>query len=198
MTNNWLPFFCTYFRYRIPPNFREVVYTSGIRFGGSKEWEFCWKKYKNSKIPSEQRLLLESLSSTKDPWLINRLLNYSLDRAMIKPQDTVQVLTDLSRNPEGRLLVWRFVRSNWPKILSLFGQGSFSMDAIISGVTYHFTSIFDYQEVDSFFNQVSVGSGSEAVKQSLERIRSNIYYKKNVEWQIIKWLEARRYSYRSF
>ena len=186
------------YRSKIPPNFREVVYTSGIRFGGAKEWEYCWKRYKNSKIPSEQRLLLESLSATKDPWLINRLLNYSLDRAMIKPQDTVQVLTDIARNPEGRWLVWRFIRANWPKILSLFGQGSFSMDAIISGTTYHFSTSFDFVEVSKFFRKVSVGSGSEAVKQSLERIRANIYWKQNVEWQVIKWLENRRASYRSF
>ena len=133
------------------------VYSSGVRFGGSKEWEFCWKKYKTSKIPSEQRLLLDALTSTRNPWLLNRLLNYSMDRERIKPQDTVQVLTNMARNPDARLLAWRFVRENWNKILSLFGEGSFSMDSIISGITFHFSHEFDLTEVSQFFSRVKVG-----------------------------------------
>jgi len=177
--------------YRIAPNFREVVYTTGVRFGGSREWDFCWKKYTTSKVPSEQRLLLDALGSTRNPWLLGRLLNFSLDRDKIKPQDTVQVITNVARNPEGRLLAWRFVRENWSKILSMFGQGSFSMDSVISGVTYHFSREFDYDEVSAFFSRVNVGSGSEAVKQSLERIRRNIYWKQYVEEQVINWLQKR-------
>ena len=176
-------------RFRIQPNFREVVYSTGVRFGNSKDWDFCWKKYKTSKIPSEQRLLLDALSSTRNPWLLSRLLNFSLDRDKIKPQDTVQVITDVARNPDGRLLSWRFVRENWPKILSMFGEGSFSMDSIISGVTYHFSKQFDYDEVNAFFSHVPLGSGKEAVKQSLERIRGNIYWKKYVEDQVVNWLQ---------
>ena len=183
-------------RFRIVPNFREVVYTTGVRFGGSKEWDFCWKRYRSSKVPSEQRLLLDALSSTRDPWLLQRLLNYSLERDKIKPQDTVQVLTDVARNPDGRLIVWRFVRTNWARILTTFGQGSFSMDSIISGITFHFSNEFDYHEVQSFFSKVNVGSGSEAVKQSLERIRANIYWKQYVEAQVINWLQNQ--SYRTY
>jgi len=176
-------------RYRIQPNFREVVYTAGVRFGSSKEWDFCWKRYKTSKIPSEQSLLLNVLSSTRNPWLLIRLLNYSLDRDKIRPQDTVQVITEVARNPDGRLLAWRFVRENWGTILSMFGDGSFSMDSIITGVTYYFSSQFDYDEVASFFAKVPQGSGAEAVKQSLERIKGNIYWKKYVEDQVVNWLQ---------
>ena len=182
-------------RHRVPANFREVVYSSGVRFGGSKEWEFCWKKYKNSKIPSEQRLLLDALTSTRNVWLLNRLLNYSIDKERIKPQDTAQVLVNMARNSEARLLVWRFVRENWTKILSLFGEGSFTMDNIISGVTFHFSREFDLNEVTSFFAKVRTGSGKEAVKQSIERIRANIYWKKYVEDQVVNWLQRRNFRY---
>ena len=182
-------------RHRVPANFKEVVYSAGVRFGGSKEWEFCWKKYKSSKIASEQRLLLDALTSTRSPWLLTRLLNYSVDKERIKPQDTVQVLTNMAQNPDARLLAWRFVRENWNKILSLFGEGSFSMDSIISGVTFHFSRDFDLEEVTSFFAKVNVGSGREAVKQSLERIRGNIYWKKYVEEQVVAWLQRRNLRY---
>jgi len=179
--------------YRVAPNFRDVVYTAGVRFGNSREWEFCWKKYKSSRIPSEQRLLLSSLSATRNPWLLDKLLNNALDRDKIKPQDTVQVITDVARNPAGRLLVWRFVRANWDKVLNLFGGGSFSIDSIVSETSWHFSREFDHHEVAQFFKSVDVGSGQQAVHQSLERIRANIYWKTHIEQHVVKWLQKVTY-----
>lgn len=172
----------------IPPNIREVVYATGVRYGGMKEWGYCWEKYKNSTVPSEKRLLLNALGSTQNLWLLSQFLNYSLDRSKIKPQDTVTVISYVSRNSLGRTLVWKFIRENWPTILSLFGQGSFSMDSIISETTWYFSSQFEYEEAKNFFGSVGVGSGMQAVNQSLERIRGNIYWKDHVEPQIISWL----------
>lgn len=179
--------------YKVAPNFRYVVYATGVRYGTSREWDFCWKKYKNSRIPSEQRLLLSALAATRNPWLLERLLGYALDREKIKPQDTVQVITDVARNAAGRLLVWRFVRANWDKVLELFGQGSFSMDSIISETSWHFSREFDYQEVSQFFKSVGVGPGQQAVHQSLERIRANIYWKTHIEQHVVKWLQKVTY-----
>jgi aminopeptidase N len=173
----------------IPPNLREAVYSTGIRFGGHDEWEFCWNRYKSSRFPSEQRLMLKALSSTRSLWLLNRYLNYSLDKDKIRTQDTAQVISDVARNPSVRLLSWRFVRDNWATIFARFGQGSFSIDAIISQTTWGFSRPFDYEEVDTFFRSVSVGSGSQAVRQSLERIRANIHWKTHVEDQVVDWLQ---------
>lgn len=178
-------------RVRVPPTLREVVYTTGVKYGSAKEWDGMWLRYRSSRIPSEQRILLTALSSTRSLWLLQRLLSYSLDKEQIKPQDTVQVITDVARNPDGRLLAWRFVRANWKKILASFGQGSFSMDSIISGVTFHFSRPFDQNEVATFFASVDTGSGSQAVKQSLQRIQGNIYCKKYVEHQVINWLKRK-------
>ncbi|RWS08189.1 Aminopeptidase N precursor-like protein [Dinothrombium tinctorium] len=174
---------------KLSPNLRQVVYTTGVRYGGIKEWEFCWNKYTTSKVPSDQRILLKALSQTRVPWLLHKLLNLSLNKDEIKRQDTVQVITDVAHNPIGKLLAWRFVRENWNTILSLFGQGSFSMDSIITDLTWHFSTPFDLKEVDEFFKRVEVGSGALAKKQSLERIRANIYWKSNVEHKVVEWLK---------
>ncbi|KAI1290187.1 Glutamyl aminopeptidase [Halotydeus destructor] len=180
--------------YRVSPNFRETVYMSGIKFGNIRDWEFCWKKYKNSKIASEKRLLLSALAATKSNYLLERLLQYSLDKDKIRAQDTVQVITEVSKNPAGKLVAWRFVRSNWATILELFGQGSFSMDSVITETSWFFSDHFDYQEVSNFFANVQTGSGQQAVRQVLERIRSNIYWKEHIEQQVVRWLQ--RVTYR--
>jgi len=49
-----------------------VVLCSGIKYGGAKEWEFCWEQYNKSRVPSEKKLLLKVLGVASDPWLLQR------------------------------------------------------------------------------------------------------------------------------
>ncbi|KFM72821.1 Aminopeptidase N, partial [Stegodyphus mimosarum] len=70
-----------------------------------------------------------------------------------------------------------------------FGQGSFSMDMIISEAISHFSSKFDYDEVKNFFSGVEVGPGMQSLQQSLERIRANIRWRENTEASVIQWLQ---------
>nr|AMO02529.1 aminopeptidase N5 [Tityus serrulatus] len=174
---------------KVQPDLRSVVYTVGVKFGTQEEWDFCWKKYQESQIPSEKRLLLNALGNTRDIWQLSQYLNYSLNRDKIRPQDTISVLATVSHNPAGRLLAWRFVRENWATLLDMFGQGSFSMDVIISEVISHFSTRFDYNEIKAFFDKVDVGVGARALNQSLERIRANIYWRENIEASVIQWLQ---------
>ena len=174
---------------KIPVNLREVVYNTGVQYGGHKEWTHVWNKYLNTTIPSEKKLLLGALGSTRNAYLLAKYLNSSLDKNQIKTQDTVHVITVVSHNPIGRDMVWRFVRENWHQIIKLFGEGSFSMDSIITETVWHFSTRFELKEVDDFFRSVSVGSGQQAVEQCLEKIRANIFWKDNIEKSVIQWLE---------
>lgn len=45
-------------------------------------------------------------------------------------------------------------------------------------------------QVESFFGQVDLKSGRVALEQALERIRSNIFWKDDLESQLNAWLEA--------
>ncbi|XP_035223486.1 endoplasmic reticulum aminopeptidase 1-like isoform X2 [Stegodyphus dumicola] len=174
---------------KVPPNLRNVVYAAGVKYGSKEEWQFCWKQYQETQVPSEKRLLLTALGNTQDMWQLSQYLNYSLDKNKIRPQDTTLVIAVAARNPVGRLLTWRFVRMNWPQLLETFGQGSFSMDMIISEAISHFSSKFDYDEVKNFFSGVEVGPGMQSLQQSLERIRANIRWRENTEASVIQWLQ---------
>lgn len=44
----------------------------GIKYGGVKEWQYCWDHYKNTGIPSERKLLLRVLGVASDPWILQR------------------------------------------------------------------------------------------------------------------------------
>ncbi|KAG8193296.1 hypothetical protein JTE90_003783 [Oedothorax gibbosus] len=179
---------------RVAPNLRSVVYSSGVKFGGKEEWQFCWKQYQKTQVPSEKRLLLQALGYTQDMWQLSQYLNYSLDRDKVKPQDTALVIAMAARNPIGRLLTWRFVRMNWSLFLEMFGPGSFSMDMILGESVSHFSSKFDYDEVRNYFSGRNVGTGTQSLQQSLERIRANIRWRENTEASVIQWLQHNVYN----
>ncbi|XP_049864292.1 endoplasmic reticulum aminopeptidase 1-like isoform X3 [Schistocerca gregaria] len=173
----------------IPPNLREVVYVAGIKYGGVKEWQYCWHKYNSTGVPSERKLLLKALGVASDPWILQRFLIQSLDRNLVRPQDIKVVLAVVAANPEGRLLAWRHLKAHWDLMRATFGNGTFTLGSLISAVTSHFATEYDYQEVSQFFSDMNVGSGSRSLMQSLETIQLNIHWVKNNEDDIYSWLK---------
>lgn len=83
------------------------------------------------------------------------------------------------RNPPGPWLLSR-----------RFKETTFSLDNILSELLRRFKTKYDYREVESFFGQVDLKSGRVALEQALERIRSNIFWKEDLEPQLSVWLEA--------
>ncbi|KAF6199081.1 hypothetical protein GE061_007106, partial [Apolygus lucorum] len=133
---------------RIPPNLREAIYSAGIKYGGVKEWQFCWNKYNTTRVPSERKLLLRVLGVASDPWILQRYLLATLDRDKIRPQDIKTVMSTVASNPEGgSLLAWRHLKAHWLGLQGLFGNGTFTMGSLISATTSHFSTDYDYKEV---------------------------------------------------
>lgn len=176
-------------RQRLPPNLREVVYASGVKYGGMKEWQYCWDQYNKTVVPSEKKILLKAMGVAMDPWILIQYLGASLDRERIRPQDVRTVLSVVASNPYGRLLAWRHLRAHWDFLQNLFGHGSMTMSNLISSVVAHFATDFDYNEVYSFFHQLDVGSASRALQQSLETIQLNAHWLRNNGKEVEKWLK---------
>lgn len=180
----------------ISANLKDIVYRAGIIRGGSKEWNYCWRQYMASQVPSEKALLLQALGTTRDMWQLHQYLQYSLDPEKIKAQDMHTVISVVAANPIGHLVTWRFLRTHWDAIYNLFKETTFSLDNIISDVVSRFTTEYDYSEVKEFFAKVDLKSGRIALEQALERVRSNIFWKNNIEANITRWLQQQQYEER--
>ncbi|OAD57971.1 Glutamyl aminopeptidase [Eufriesea mexicana] len=173
---------------RIAPNIRDVIYVAGIKFGGEKEWNHCWRNYQETQIPSEKRIMLQALGATTDSWLLQRYLLRSLNRDMVRSQDVETVIASVATNSEGQFLAWRHLKAYWPQIHVLFGNGSLTMGGLISVVVSDFFTEYDYHEVSEFFKKVDVGSGRRALEQSLETIKFNIHWVKENADVVDRWL----------
>lgn len=111
-----------------------------------------------------------------------------MDRHTIKSQDLKIVLAAVAANPEGRLLAWRHLKAYWPVMHGIFGNTSVVMGSLISAVTTHLSTPYDYYEVSTYFNGMNVGVATRALEQSLETIKLNIYWVQHNEEKIYSWL----------
>ncbi|KAJ8923593.1 hypothetical protein NQ315_010172 [Exocentrus adspersus] len=176
------------FNESIDPNLKEVVYSAGIKYGGITEWQHCWNIYNNTTSPTERKLLLKALGTASDPWLLQRYLMETLDKNTVKPEDVKVVLAVVAENPEGRLLAWRHLKAYWPTMHSLYGNGTLLMGSLISAVTAHLSTPYDFYEVSIYFSGMNVGSAARSLEQSLEIIKLNINWVSQNEEEIYNWL----------
>uniref|UniRef100_A0A3Q0RHY1 Aminopeptidase n=1 Tax=Amphilophus citrinellus TaxID=61819 RepID=A0A3Q0RHY1_AMPCI len=160
---------------RISANLRSTVYCNAIAEGGVVEWDFAWSMYKNATIASEANKLLRALSCTKEPWLLNRYLEYCLDPEMIRKQDASATIVYIASNPVGQSLAWDFIRAKWDLIFNDY-SGGFSFGRLIDGVTRRFSSEFEYKQLLQFKedNTDQLGSAAASLEQALERTKTNM------------------------
>jgi len=176
---------------KVPADLQEVVYNAGVEYGTGLDWDFCFSKYNTTNVPSETSILLVALAHTKDTYTLQRYLDLILDKSVIRPQDVRTVITAVSQNQAGSLLAWRHLQRHWSRLFELFGRGSFTMGAIIKGVTGQFSTQFEYDQVKSFFAHRDVGAGKRSLEQSLEKIEINLLFRQKFEAKIFSWLDEK-------
>lgn len=172
----------------ICPDLHSAVYGAGIANGGLEEWEFLWNVSQTTEVANEKRACLRALAETKQPWLLQRYLQYSVDETKVKIQDTVSVIAYVSRNPLGRRLAWDFVRSQWDTLFTKYGTSSFGFGRLVRYITAYFNTRFEVEEFQSFFAIHSAGSGAMDVSHAAEKIQNNMQWLRDNEELMNGWL----------
>jgi len=125
-------------------------------FADGKLWTYSYLIFKHiwSLLGNTEAYLRRELFSRHA--FIYRYLLTTLDRNLVKPQDIKAVLAGVAVNPDGQLLAWRHLKAHWHYLQSLFGNSTYTMGTFISAVTSHFTTEYDYQEVQTVFSSFLV------------------------------------------
>ncbi|XP_051808615.1 aminopeptidase N-like isoform X3 [Acanthochromis polyacanthus] len=178
---------------KIHANLRSTVYCNAIAAGSAAEWQFAWDQFKNASIASEADKLRSALACTKEAWLLNRYLEYTLNPDMIRKQDATSTIIYIANNVVGQTLAWDFVRARWEYIFNQYGGGSFSFSNLINGVTERFSTEFELQQLKQFKvdnAEVGFGSGTLALDQSIERTVANIKWIAENKNNVLNWFIA--------
>ncbi|XP_053320872.1 aminopeptidase N-like [Spea bombifrons] len=176
----------------IHPNLRSNIYCTAVAQGGEAEWDFVWEKFAASDNAQESDKLRSALACSKEPWILNRLLEFSLDTTKIRRQDTVSTISSVSSNVIGQSLAWDFVRAKWRTIFTQFGGSSFSFGNLIERVTRRFSTEFELQQLEQFKldNQdIGFGTATRTLEQAIEKTKANIKWVNENKEPVLKWFQ---------
>ncbi|XP_019878515.1 aminopeptidase N isoform X3 [Aethina tumida] len=164
----------------IATDVRNVVYCTSLKHGGNEEWEFLWKQYQNSNVATEKSSILSALGCTKKEDLLQRYLDWSLDKSSgIRVQDITQVFAAVARNEVGFPLAKKFFYTNLKKIAEILQPNR--------KIGRYLTSIgnqIDNEEEAAEFKKVieehkeELAAAKKNQEQALETIQVNIQWQK--------------------
>ena len=179
--------------YYIKPNIRSMVYKYGMQESNDPDaWEIMFTRYTSEINSQEKAKLLYGLSQVKEPWIIERFLVLAKNESNIRSQDYLTALSYISYNPIGNLLVWKFIRAEWPYLVDRFSINSRYLGRIPKRVSDEFATEFELEQVKSFFAAYpEAGAGTRSRKQALEEIGNNIKWLADHYDDIELWLKQR-------
>ncbi|KAM4039269.1 aminopeptidase N [Anomaloglossus baeobatrachus] len=193
LATEWFNEWITTDRNPIHPNLRSTIYCNAIARGGELEWNFAWEKFRATTNAQEADKLRAGLACSKEPWILNRLLEYSLDSTKIRKQDALSTITNVANNVVGQCLSWDFIRANWERIVNDIGAGM-SFGNLINGVTRRFSSEFEQRQLSDFKqyiidNNMGLGSASRALEQAIEKTQANVIWVTQNKAAVKQWFE---------
>ncbi|XP_023671110.1 alanyl (membrane) aminopeptidase-like b [Paramormyrops kingsleyae] len=176
----------------IQSNLKSAIYCSAIAVGGEKEWDFAWEAYINATIASEKDKLRYGMSCSRNIWILNRYLTYTLDPSKIRKMDFVSTVNYIAANVAGQSLAWEFVQSHWTYIIQEYGGGIMPLGNLIDGVTERFSSELELKQLKQFqkdHGPDSFGSATQALEQAIERTGANIKWVKENKQTVLDWFQ---------
>jgi len=174
-------------RSEIDVDLRTLVYYYGIANTGLEEWKWLFNKFMNTSEASEKSKMMYALAGSRETWILNMYLEYSLDSSKIRSQDAVSVISYVASNPVGKYLAWTFVQNNWDALFDMFSTSTFRLTSLTNSVT-QFSTEADLEQMKAFFERSEAGTSENARKQAIERTQANIEWLKKYEVTITEWL----------
>uniref|UniRef100_A0A8C2B541 Aminopeptidase n=1 Tax=Cyprinus carpio TaxID=7962 RepID=A0A8C2B541_CYPCA len=167
----------------IHPNLRRAIYCSAIASGDEYDWEFAWKEYQRATVTAEKDKLRYALTCTKEIWLLNRYLQYTLDPSKIRKMDLVSTISYIAKNVAGQPLAWDFVRGHWSYITQEYG---ISLGSLLDAVTKRFSTDVELEEVLEQ-DEDDQALAARALEQVIERTEANIKWVKENKQIVKEW-----------
>jgi aminopeptidase N/puromycin-sensitive aminopeptidase len=142
------------------------------------------KATKDAKSPEEYYMYLFALADFSDPKLLQRTLDYAISPD-VRSQDTLQLLGNVIRNPDGEKLAWDFALAHWDAVQK--AGGPFASASVV-GATGSFCDAHMRDQVVDFFAAHRIEAAERTYRQSIERINNCIDLKTQQQPQLAVWL----------
>lgn len=108
-----------------------------------------------------------------------------MDKKYVHVDTTTRLLGNIASTSDwARDATWIFVKSKWVELVARYNDDIYYLNELINGIIPLFSTEQQLKDVESFFNGKDLGTATNAVRQSISKIKMKISYKKYMTQQI--------------
>lgn len=153
----------------LSPDIQDPVFSIVAWSGNKSTYEKMLKLYRTSVTQEEKLRFLGALCSFKNKKLLYRTLRFSQSNE-VRSQNMHVPIMRVSANPNGKYILWPWIKQNWPKLKLKVGVGSPLLNRIVSSIS-GVVDASKEKEVRAFFKKNPTPGIEMTLDQTLERIR---------------------------
>ncbi len=172
----------------VDPDLRSAIYRVVASAGGMQEFKILIEKYKKESLHEEKNRLGNSLGYFNDPKILKLVCEFAMSKD-VRPQDTVGILSSVGANSNGRDIWWNFVTKNWKTFVSRYGEGGLTLSRVVGAISGS-AEEKHLKAFKKFFATHDAPGAKRAIEQVIERLESNIAWKKRDEKSISRFLST--------
>jgi puromycin-sensitive aminopeptidase len=182
-----------YARYRadehaIDPNVLPAVIAILARAGGDAEYAEFLERFRHARSPQEEQRYLYALAAFRQPELLTRTLQHTVD-GEVRAQDAPYVVRSMLTSVWGRGLAWEFVKGHWETMRRLYPPSAFRR--LFDGVSALVRPEWE-AEVRAFFPAHGIELGGKILDQYLEQLRIGVRFREREATRIAAYLARQR------
>jgi puromycin-sensitive aminopeptidase len=150
----------------VDPNILPALIAIVARTGGEEEYALFYERFKRARTPQEEQRYLYALAGFRQPELLRRTLEYTVN-GEVRSQDAPFLVRALLTSPYGRGLAWDFVKEHWETMARQYPGSAYRR--MWEGITALVSPEWE-QDVRDFFSSRRIVLGGKTLEQFLEQL----------------------------
>jgi puromycin-sensitive aminopeptidase len=160
-------------RSSIDPNLAPALVGILAAQGDATRYEEFWNAFKAAKNPQEEQRYLFALAGFREPGLLARTLDHTLD-GEVRTQDAPFLVRAVMANKGGSELAWSFTKEHWDQMTDRYPESGITR--MCEGVTSLTTPELE-SDVREFFATHEVKGAGKQLDQHLERLHMGVLFR---------------------
>jgi puromycin-sensitive aminopeptidase len=160
----------------VPSDLQDVVFIGAARYGGDDVLDQLVTLYEKVELPETKVRLLRASGAFRREKPLQLAIKYALDPKKVRPQDGhyVFIETPIDTRP----VAWRLFKESWAIINDRYRE-SLMMGRIITAAAGGIPTEAHANDVEKFFGTHEAPAATQAIRQTLERIRALAKFRDN-------------------
>jgi len=152
-----------------------------------KEYNLLKEYYYKIDDSIEKVSVLQALSLVQNEKILTEHLKWILNSNDVKSEHKIKAFKNVSQTIIGRKIAWNFLKEHWSDFMKIADFGFLTQDLCKTPSDFH--TVDELNDVHNFYSKLNAPQCDRSMKQCIETIQRNIFWKEKMTKGIEKWLD---------